>query len=449
MASSGGQHVLDISVGVQGDGDLVKLAEHLDGFSREAGETGPAFADMAKKLRELDGLQQIASDAAKLKLEAAGLGHQLDKATTDVDRLGAESEEAARAAAQLAQAYGTDAVAVKAAAQTAAHLSENYRKAQEKARELSAALGDKNRQLDAARAKLQAAGVQAGTLAQQQQALAQRSRETASAARLMEQEWLRVGAAATKTAAQQTSSHRKISAGVQSISTQLARLQALYMNIGGALAAVGGFRGLQQMTDEVKNLQARVKLAVGDAADMADVWKQVGDIAKVTNSSLSATGDLFARVTKAGRDAGKTGKQAVDEALQITTAVNQAAQLSGASAQASEAAVKQLVQALQSGVLRGDEFNSVMEQAPRLAQALADGLGVTTGKLREMAQSGNLSAEVVTNAIKSQAGVLKAEFGDMPKTVGRSLQNLATQFQLFLGDASEVNVTYSDVSFGM
>ena len=53
MASSGGQHALDISVGVQGNGDLVKLAEHLDGLSREAGETGPAFADIAKKLREL------------------------------------------------------------------------------------------------------------------------------------------------------------------------------------------------------------------------------------------------------------------------------------------------------------------------------------------------------------------------------------------------------------
>lgn len=119
MASNTGQHVLDISVGVQGDGDLVKLAEHLDSLSREAGEAGPAFAEMAEKLRQLDGLQQLASDAAKLKLEAAGLGRQLDKASADVDRLGRESEEAASNAAHLAQVYGAEAAAVKTARQSA------------------------------------------------------------------------------------------------------------------------------------------------------------------------------------------------------------------------------------------------------------------------------------------------------------------------------------------
>ncbi|MBR6975440.1 MAG: tape measure protein, partial [Ottowia sp.] len=246
-----------------------------------------------------------------------------------------------------------------------------------------------------------------------------------------------VGAAAEKSAGQQTRSHREISAGVQSISTQLDALQKTYARLAGALAVVSGVRGLQQMADEVQNLQSRVKLAVGDAGDMQDAWRKVGEVAQSTSSSLSATSDLFARVTKAGRDAGKAGQQAIDEALQITTAVNQAAQLSGASAQASEAAIKQLVQALQSGVLRGDEFNSVMEQAPRLAQALADGLGVTTGQLREMAQDGKLSAEVVTAAIQSQADVLEQEFGSLPQTVGRSLQNLSTQFQLLVGNFNE------------
>ena len=271
---------------------------------------------------------------------------------------------------------------------------------------------------------LREAGAQTGTLADKQGELAQRTRD--------------VGAAAEKSAQQQVFSHRKVADGVQSISTQLDSLQKAYARLSVALAAVGGVSGLAAMSDEVKNLQSRIGLAIGDAGDLQDAWKKVGEVAQSTSSSLSATGDLFARVTKAGRDAGKAGQQAIDEALQITTAVNQAAQLSGASAQASEAAIKQLVQALQSGVLRGDEFNSVMEQAPRLAQALADGLGVTTGALREMAQDGKLSAEVVTEAIKSQASALEAEFGQLPQTVGRSVQNLTTQFQLWIGESREI-----------
>src|SRR5699024_8635005 len=94
------------------------------------------------------------------------------------------------------------------------------------------------------------------------------------------------------------------------------------------------------------------------------------------------------------------------EVLSITRTINEAIKLSGGSAASADAAITQLIQGLQSGVVRGDEFNSIMEQSPRLAQAMADGLGVTRGELRAMAMDGKLSSEVVINAIRSQGDVI-------------------------------------------
>jgi tape measure domain-containing protein len=114
-------------------------------------------------------------------------------------------------------------------------------------------------------------------------------------------------------------------------------------------------------------------------------------VALETNSNLTATGDLFATLTRATRDLKTTTNGVVTDyklsqtqLLQLTETINQSIKVSGASAQASEAAIVQFAQAIGSSVLRGDELNSIIEQAPRLAQALADGLGVPIGKLKEL-----------------------------------------------------------------
>lgn len=234
-------------------------------------------------------------------------------------------------------------------------------------------------------------------------------------------------------------SHRKISTGVQSISQELALLRNAYIGLQAAMGAINSAKGLAQTADDMSNLQARIKLAVGEGELFDKMWSRVAETAQRTSSSLEATGTLFARLTTAGRDAGLSAQAAAEQALAITETVNQATQLSGASAEAANAAITQLIQGLQSGVLRGDEFNSVMEQAPRLARALADGLGVTVGKLRAMAEEGKLSSEVVIGALKSQAKTLQQEFGTLPATIGRSVQNLSTAWSLFVGETDKAN----------
>src|SRR5690606_2746970 len=103
--------------------------------------------------------------------------------------------------------------------------------------------------------------------------------------------------------------------------------------------------------------------------------------------------------------------------LGLTEAVNQAVKLSYASAASGEAALFQLGQGLGAGALRGEELNSVMEQTPRLAQSIADGLKVPIGSLRELAKQGKLTTDVVIEALEDQADVLAKEYGRVPVTI--------------------------------
>lgn len=189
-------------------------------------------------------------------------------------------------------------------------------------------------------------------------------------------------------------------------------------------------RSVNDVADQYKNLEARLRLAVGAEGDLRAAVAGVGQVAKDTHSNLDATSVLYARLAASAKELNITNA----EALGITKTINQSIQVSGASAQASEAAVRQLVQGLQSGVLRGDEFNSVMENSPRLAKALADGLGVPIGALRGMAEAGELTSARVVKALKGQADAINQEFSTLPLTTGRALENLNTQWTLFIGN---------------
>lgn len=229
----------------------------------------------------------------------------------------------------------------------------------------------------------------------------------------------------------------KTRAGLTSISEQLSVAKTQIAAFISAQLGLGAAKEVAQTADAYQNLQARVKLATGEGAAFTAAFDQVVGIAQRTNSNLEATGNLFAKLTDAGKSAGLSTQAAIAQSLALTETVNQAVQLSGAGATASNAAITQLIQGLQGGVLRGDEFNSVMEQAPRLAKALADGLGVTTGELRKMAEAGSLSSTTVIDALKGQSETLKTEFGTLPATVGRAVENLSTAWTLYIGEADK------------
>lgn len=206
----------------------------------------------------------------------------------------------------------------------------------------------------------------------------------------------------------------------------------------GAMAALGlglGVKELAEAADSYATLSARIQLATKDGGNFSQAMAGVHRVALSTNSSLDATATLFTKINDAGKILGITQQQALD----LTKTINQAIKIGGGAAQASEAAVQQFTQALQSGVLRGDEFNSIMEQAPGLVQALAAGLGKTTGELRAMAENGELSAERVIKAIQSQSDEVQKNYEQFPLTISNALQKIATKWQILIGEMDQAN----------
>jgi len=220
---------------------------------------------------------------------------------------------------------------------------------------------------------------------------------------------------------------------MESVSVQMASARSELLQLVGVGAGAQGLKNIADLADNYNNLQARIKLVTGEGDAFRAAFEGVSAVALRTSSSLESTGNLFAKIAETGKAMG-VGQ---GEALKLTETINQAIQISGASAGASDAAITQLIQGLQGGVLRGDEFNSIMEQAPRLSKAFTDGLGVSTGELRKMAEQGLLTSDTIIKALQGQSEAVAGEFGKLPATVGRAMTNLTSQFTLYVGEADK------------
>lgn len=212
-----------------------------------------------------------------------------------------------------------------------------------------------------------------------------------------------------------------------------------------AMAALGvgfGAKELADIADEYSNMAGRINIAVGETGNFEGALQGVKDVSLATNSNLSATTQLFTKINDAGKELGMTQEQS----LELTKTITQAIQLGGGAAESNEAAIIQLTQALQSGVLRGDEFNSIMEQAPGISQALAASLGVTTGELRTMAGEGKLSAQTVIQALQEQSAAIESDYEKLPLTIGKALQKIQTQWQILIGEFDQDNGASSKVA---
>lgn len=283
-------------------------------------------------------------------------------------------------------------------------------------------------------AQMRRAGVDVDGITAAQQRARTATLAQAEASRIAAQASVQQAQQATAGAQAQVNASQAVRGELTAIGASLRSIQALAgVALGGGLLA-GTLGDVARTADAYTDLRSRIQLVTGEGPALQATFEGVFDVATRTNSSLESTGTLFQRLAQAGQSAGLTSQQAVAQALSLTETINQAVQVSGASAQSSDAALQQLIQGLQSGVLRGEEFNSVMEQAPRLAKALADGLGVTTGELRKQAEAGRLTSEVVINALQGQAQVIQQEFSQLAPTVGRAVQNLSTEWTRYVGE---------------
>lgn len=188
----------------------------------------------------------------------------------------------------------------------------------------------------------------------------------------------------------------------------------------GIVSAGAAARGFLSLTDQSKQLTAQLKLATAQTGSFAKAQEDVKRIASSTRGGLKETADLYAAFQRNSLELGITQQQAA----RATETVSKAFVISGATAAEAAGGLRQFLQGLQSGVLRGEELNSVLENAPRLARALADGLGVTIGQLRAMGKEGELTGERVVRALEDAATSIDAEFAQMPVTFEQAMTDV-------------------------
>lgn len=201
-----------------------------------------------------------------------------------------------------------------------------------------------------------------------------------------------------------------------------------------ALGAALSVKQIAEYADAWATVNNKLSNSVRPTEQLADVTQRVFDVTQATRSSLDATATLYARLERGTR---QYNTSAADLA-KLTTIINQGFVVSGATAQEAENAIIQLSQGIASGVLRGEEFNSVAEQGSRLMVALADSLGVGIGELRAMAAQGKLTTDVVVNGLLSQGTAIGKEFANTTTTISQALQVAGNNVTKFFGENSTV-----------
>jgi len=212
---------------------------------------------------------------------------------------------------------------------------------------------------------------------------------------------------------------------LQNGASESSNLVSAIKRMAGAYLSIQTAGKILEMSDEITQTTSRLNMMNDGLQSTADLYNMVYVAA---NDARGLLGDMASVVARFGNNA-KDAFSSSAEVVQFANLVQKQMTIAGASTQEAANAELQLSQALGSGVLRGDELNSIFEQAPNLIQNIADYLDVPIGKIRSMAQDGELSADVVKQAVFAATDEINANFESMPMTWGQMwtvFQNNAT-----------------------
>ena len=200
----------------------------------------------------------------------------------------------------------------------------------------------------------------------------------------------------------------------------------------GITEAVGA---VIKTADAMTELNARLRLVTQSSAELKQVQMDLFRVSQSSGTSIKDNSEIYFGLARATKTLGTSQK----DLIFLTEGLGKAAIVSGASTQSFKAAMFQLRQALESGVLRGQEFNSISEQAPRVLQAIGEGLGKTTGELRKMAGQGQLTTDVVLPALMKGLQSVNKEFDSLPTTVSRATTMVENSFSMLVARANEAS----------
>ncbi|WP_148051715.1 phage tail tape measure protein [Atlantibacter hermannii] len=254
-----------------------------------------------------------------------------------------------------------------------------------------------------------------------QSEIARASRMGADYHRTMEQGGRRAAAATRET-------QRSLS----DLNSQLATVRATAAGLAGSWAGAFATHQLIAFADTWNQMNGRLRLASSSSEDFATAQRTLMEISQRTGTSLEANNNLYSRIAQSMRDAG----YASSDVAKVTETVATSLKLSGASTEEASSVITQLSQALASGVLRGEEFNSIMENGGRLVKLLAQGLGTTVGGLRAMANNGELTTDKIVPLL-TNVEILRKEFETLPDSVSGSAQKVQNAFLAWVGGAND------------
>lgn len=244
---------------------------------------------------------------------------------------------------------------------------------------------------------------------------------------------------------QAAAASRNTRAALAEVSAQLNETKSVAMGLGGAFAGAFATQQLINYADTWTQLNSRLKLASDSAEEFTQNQRVLMDISQRTGTSVEANTNMFSRMSSSLKQLGYTAS----DTAKVTELVATTLRLSGAGASEASAVITQFGQSMASGVLRGDEFNSIMENGGRFAQALADGLGVNVGQLRAMAEAGQLTANTVMPALLGQLSKVRAEGAQMGATVAASAQRVENAFMAWVGGANQASGATSSLAGGL
>lgn len=213
---------------------------------------------------------------------------------------------------------------------------------------------------------------------------------------------------AEQAAKAQENTSKKFRAGAESSNSLLSKLKQL----AGAYVGIQGVKTLVNMSDTMSQITARLNMINDGQQTTAELNEMIYESAMRSRGAYADTANFVAQLGTLAGDAFNSNSELIAFAEQI----NKQMKLSGTNSQEASGAMLQLQQAMSSGVLRGEELNSILEQTPMIAQTIADYMGVSTGKMRELASEGLVTADVVKNAILSAARETNAQFEQLPLT---------------------------------
>lgn len=247
---------------------------------------------------------------------------------------------------------------------------------------------------------------------------------------------------ATKSTDSLSGSARKASASVgqadrsfDSAGSSLARLAPLVAAVSSGLAV----QRVIQYADAWTNAQNSIRQVTDSQQQLAQVTDRLLAVANDSRTSFGATSELYGRLARSTQGLGVSQ----DRLIRLTETINKGFAASGATAQEAENAIVQLGQGLASGALRGEEFNSVAEQAPVILRAVAAQTGKTVGELRDFAAQGSITADLLIKSLESYADTVESDFSKAVATFGQQTTVANNNLTEFIGNSQAVRTAVS------